>query len=332
MLLGVRSCFNTAFMVTPKRLLVALLVLVLPSFASDALAAKYKGKVLLLKQPKATKHLEYRGTVLTSKAKEGPWTLYGTLIVDSMSVKGNEIKISGRRVVYKYDEAAKRLMPLRAPDHLSVRIVSDFSLDEGAAETLLGHLFVLGSTQRAPYLPDYWKPYFTGQRPAEVSGSGNTLLEEPIKQSSTAPRMERPEAASSTSEGMPGTPPAEGVPPKEGVPGWPADIPLTTQPVALTTQPVRIASGVVVGRLIKKVAPTYPEEARSWGQAGSVVLSALIAEDGTMKELYISQPAGLGLDEAAIEAVRQWRYKPYTLQGQPVQVETQITINFTMGR
>jgi periplasmic protein TonB len=93
---------------------------------------------------------------------------------------------------------------------------------------------------------------------------------------------------------------------------------------------VRVSSGVSQGLLLKKVTPLYPEAARQAGIQGHVVLGAVIGKNGDIESLTLisGDPA---LTDAATGAVRQWKYKPYLLQGQPVRVETQILVNFTLS-
>lgn len=92
---------------------------------------------------------------------------------------------------------------------------------------------------------------------------------------------------------------------------------------------VRVASKVVAGFLISKVAPVYPDTARAERIQGVVVLHAFINKDGTMGDLQlVSGPPELAA--SAIEAVKQWRYRPYLLNGQPVEMETQIPVDFTL--
>jgi periplasmic protein TonB len=95
-------------------------------------------------------------------------------------------------------------------------------------------------------------------------------------------------------------------------------------------QRVRVSSGVSTGLLIKKVAPKYPEVAKQAGVQGQVVLQAEIDKNGDIRTLtFVSgHPC---LVPAAIEAVKKWKYKPYTLKGRPVAVETQIIVNFTLS-
>lgn len=93
---------------------------------------------------------------------------------------------------------------------------------------------------------------------------------------------------------------------------------------------VRVTSGVAEAKNITRVPPRYPDVARRGRIGGTVVLDTIIGTDGSMKEIRIKQAAGMGLDEAAVEAVEQWKYSPTMLQGVPVEVETVITIQFKL--
>ncbi len=109
---------------------------------------------------------------------------------------------------------------------------------------------------------------------------------------------------------------------------------ISSTPVAVpkvaTPQRVRVSAGVTEGLLIHKVQPTYPPLARSARSQGQVVLQAVIGKDGTIQGLHAVSGHPM-LTPAAIEAVKQWRYKPYFLNGEPVEVDTQITVNFTLA-
>ena len=101
-------------------------------------------------------------------------------------------------------------------------------------------------------------------------------------------------------------------------------------PKVATPQRVRVSQGVTQGLLIHQVKPTYPPLARQARIQGSVVLQALISKNGSIENLHLMSGHPM-LAPAAIEAVKQWRYKPYILNGEPVEVETQITVNFTLA-
>jgi periplasmic protein TonB len=89
-------------------------------------------------------------------------------------------------------------------------------------------------------------------------------------------------------------------------------------------------SHISEGNLVRKVQPVYPALARSARIQGVVVLEATISKQGAIENLRLLSGHPM-LAPSAIDAVRQWRYKPYILNGQPVEVETQITVNFALN-
>ncbi|HLM80621.1 MAG TPA: energy transducer TonB [Terriglobales bacterium] len=96
-----------------------------------------------------------------------------------------------------------------------------------------------------------------------------------------------------------------------------------------TPKRVQVAQGVSQGLLVHKVTPVYPATARQDRVQGTVLLRAVIGKDGRIHELTrISGPKELV--GAAIGAVQQWRYKPYMLNNEPVEVETQVVVNFQL--
>jgi protein TonB len=95
--------------------------------------------------------------------------------------------------------------------------------------------------------------------------------------------------------------------------------------------PVFVPSSVAAGLLIYKPIPQYPALARTMRMEGTVVLEATISKAGTIANLrVVSGPAVL--QQAAKDAVSTWRYQPYMLNGQPIDVETTINVIYTMGR
>jgi periplasmic protein TonB len=84
------------------------------------------------------------------------------------------------------------------------------------------------------------------------------------------------------------------------------------------------------GNLIRRVEPAYPAIARQARIQGTVLLRATISKDGTIENLQLLSGHPM-LAQAAIEAVRQWRYRPYYLNGDPVEVETQVTVKFMLS-
>jgi periplasmic protein TonB len=95
--------------------------------------------------------------------------------------------------------------------------------------------------------------------------------------------------------------------------------------------PLHRSEGVMAAALIHKVQPQYPDSARALHLAGAVYLRAIISTDGTVRQLEVISGNPI-LANAALQAVRQWRYQPTRLNGEPVEVETFITVNFVLDQ
>jgi protein TonB len=102
------------------------------------------------------------------------------------------------------------------------------------------------------------------------------------------------------------------------------------KPVTAPSKPAFRTSSMLQGSLIRRVDPVYPQPARNARIQGPVVLEAFISKDGTMDRLRVISGHPM-LVQAAIQAVSQWRYRPYVLNGQAIEVETQITVNFVLA-
>jgi periplasmic protein TonB len=104
-------------------------------------------------------------------------------------------------------------------------------------------------------------------------------------------------------------------------------------PVAAIVKPARpqklVISHLDEGMLLRRVQPVYPRMAISTHTQGTVVLSALISTRGEIEGLQVVSGSPL-LVQAALEAVKQWRYRPYILNGTPIEVQTQVTVNFSL--
>lgn len=107
--------------------------------------------------------------------------------------------------------------------------------------------------------------------------------------------------------------------------GRPIELPSPT----VTKGPLKVSAGVMAALLIHRVQPDYPAVAIAMGLSGTVELQARIGTDGRVQELEVVSGNPI-LARAAIEAVQQWRYQPTRLSGQPVEVETHITVTFSM--
>jgi TonB family protein len=99
--------------------------------------------------------------------------------------------------------------------------------------------------------------------------------------------------------------------------------------IGATPRRIRVGGNVEAANVITQVAPHYPAEAKQAGLQGTVKLQALIGKDGTVQDLQVLSGEPV-LADAAVDAVRQWVYKPTLLAGEPVEVQTTIDVNFTL--
>jgi protein TonB len=127
----------------------------------------------------------------------------------------------------------------------------------------------------------------------------------------------------------------ESVPVKSGTPPPPAEASAaatraTDESERRSPQRVRVPQEVSRELLITTILPVYPPLARQAHVQGTVVLDADISKDGIIEKLRTISGHPM-LIPAAVDAVKQWRYKPYVLKGEPVAVNTQIIVNFTLS-
>jgi TonB family protein len=107
-------------------------------------------------------------------------------------------------------------------------------------------------------------------------------------------------------------------------------VPLPTPSGTATGEAVRVSPGVLMAFLISKTAPVYPVEAKEKHIQGKVLLAITIDATGTAKEIRELTSPSQALTDAAIAAVKQWRYQPYRLNGTPVSVQSTVELNFQL--
>jgi len=118
-------------------------------------------------------------------------------------------------------------------------------------------------------------------------------------------------------------------PPPAASPDSKAAAPPAAGSVPSDEKPIRVGGNVAARMLVHQVQPIYPEMAKMNHVQGTVVLHAVIARDGTIKSLaYVSGPSEL--KDCSMDAVKQWRYKPTTLNGKPVEVDTTIAVVYSL--
>jgi periplasmic protein TonB len=143
--------------------------------------------------------------------------------------------------------------------------------------------------------------------------------------SSEAPNIGPGQGGGSEGPGLPGTGPS--------LPGGTGDRVIVPEPPHAEpphVRPTRMSEGVMAAMLVNRVKPEYPAIAKAAHISGAVHLRAIIAKDGTVRELEVVDGNPL-LAQAAKVAVQNWRYQPTRLNGEPVEVETYVTVNFILN-
>jgi protein TonB len=95
--------------------------------------------------------------------------------------------------------------------------------------------------------------------------------------------------------------------------------------------PLRVGGDVKAPVVINRVEPVYPEVARKARISGIVIVECIIDKQGNVTNVQVLKPLPFGLDQAAADAVRRWKFKPGTLNGQPVDVIFNLTVNFKLN-
>ncbi len=201
---------------------------------------------------------------------------------------------------------------VKPDDDLRARLSNSISTDvasrsEAGTETL----------DQVEIIPDVVRrvanrPSRTSSTPASSQASSADRENLPVAASSTSPVVEEPRVEA----------------PKAVAPSADsASLGSLVAPPASLPKLAQVSQGVTQGVVEHKVNPTYPSQALAMGIAGSVILDATIGEDGKVRELKVLDGHPV-LARAAVDAVRQWRYRPYMLNGKPITMQEQITVSF----
>lgn len=162
--------------------------------------------------------------------------------------------------------------------------------------------------------------------PAEHTSANAAPIEAP---SDIAPERDTPDASSGHELiGVPGV--EAGVAGGIDLPGQGLRIEPPPPPPPASREPIRLHAGMHAPRKIVNVPPRYPPHAQAARVEGTVVLDAVIDPTGRVTDVRVTHSVNL-LDQAALEAVRQWRFTPTLLNGEPVSILLTVTVRFTLG-
>lgn len=252
---------------------------------------QYHDKILTLRHSLKSGNQEYAtdGNPVRSH-EEGPWTLYGSMVVKKIKIEANELKVEGKRALYFFDATGnvKQFQDDRKHPAEDLRIVLRLqkalaSTDEAVA--VLGRVFALTNEDRVSSVPAYWQPQLAKllgvQRPKNTgsldagaeAGTGATGNEKVFQLGEIVDKNNRPKP-------------------------------------------------------LYHSEPEFSQSARSRRFQGVVGLSVTIDGTGRVRDVRIAHPLGMGLDESAITTVSSWRFAPAQLDGRPVAVAVYIEVDF----
>jgi TonB family protein len=272
-------------------------------FADDATLEKHlretlRGRVFALRHPLMARSQKYGvdGTPSTTTG-EGSWTVYGRIKVDKISVRGDELRVQGPRVLYKLESKKQHFAPIVDRDEdVMIAIRLDHAVaSEDEALAILGRVFCQTPEDVANSTPELWRGY--------------------VKQIVALLLPQKPEAPNSSQE-----------------PGHPGD-PHTAPDTAAGEKDHKMGEpGVSDPKPLYAPEPEFTEAARRFSHQGVVGFDVVVDPTGKVSRLKLVHALGLGLDEAAAETIQTWRFDPGKLNGRPVNVMAYIEVDFSLGR
>ncbi len=260
----------------------------------QAIEARLKGHPLFLRGQWAPNTLQFDlAGVTSSPSISAPFTLCG-IDVKQIKLKKDRLEITGDRVGLEFDDYAPKRVSLSTS--VEIKIAGPPGADYGPA---LDKIFADGLSALAPLLPFYWQN-FAKTHLLTASTAADTLAVPSVPASSGAPAL---------------APPAPGV-------GRIA----ATDPAR---EPLRkVGGGVIAPVVIDSVEPEFSDQARAAKFNGSVIVGLIVNSQGIPENVHVIRGVGMGLDENAVRAVQQYRFRPATENGNPVPVLINVEINF----
>jgi len=266
---------------------------------------QFEGKVLVLRHPLQDSFQQYdaAGKVLKG-GNEGPWTVYGGLLIDKVDLSHDKLRLGGRRVLFLFLKGQFTAMDFKRlkrpvdppfPPAVQLEVGLDRALDSAEeARAVLGRVFALDTKGLMDSLPDLWR------------GVLDELVYDPAQKREAEFRMELP-TSHAPRRARKAAPDAVG-----------AD------------ELFHVGEGVTAPKATFTPEPKFTEIARYEKFQGTVVVDVIVGSDGAVHEIRLVRPLGLGLDESAQSMIHTWRFQPATRNGQPVAVEMNVEVAFNL--
>jgi TonB family protein len=280
----------------------------------QGLKQQFEGKTLVLRHPLEGSSMEFDadGKVLKG-GDEGPWTVYGGVLIDDVALSPEKLSFKGRRILFLFLNQQFTAMELKKrnpileppfPPSVELEIKLDRALDSAdQAQTILGRVFALNNADLLDSIPDYWRDFLRDR-----------LLYDPSAKPEAEFRWQPPPRTSVRKLAQNAGPDATS--------GHQDDdkLPLV----------FRAGSGVTAPRPTYTPEPKYSAAASYEKLQGVLVASVIIGTDGNIHSIRVIRPLGLGLDESARSMLQTWRFDPAKRDGKPVAVEMNIEVSFNL--
>ena len=271
---------------------------------AESALKEFQGKVLVLRHPLEGSSQQYdaEGKVVKG-GDEGPWTVYGGVLIDKVDLSPDKLRIEGRRVLFLFLKGKFTAMEFKRlkrpvdppfPSGVELEIALDHALDSASADearAVLGRVFALNTKSLLDALPGFWRGPLDDE-----------LVYDPLQKREAEFRMELPSRS----------------------------IPKTRPNVISAEQVLHVGAEVTAPKPTFTPEPKFTEIARYEKFQGVVVVNLIVGRDGGVHQIRLVRPLGLGLDESARSTLQTWRFEPATRNGQPVAVEMNVEVAFNL--
>lgn len=270
----------------------------------SALKQKFVHKRFMLRGFYSDKQLHFDSTGNPVRPFHvGSWAT-SLIEVEKIHVASTHIELKGSRWAHVFDKESK-FRSVRTSQELHIVVDRQSSTTDAAVIGLIEGLFVNQNENMAGLVPDYWRAYFSGrlQLVPQEDGHNCRRIEGRVLRNPDGSLWFPCEEHAKTTANLPA----------------PSDV---------TSLPYHCTKGILCPKALFTPDPEYEELARAVGFQGVMVLDLTVNADGNTGDIQILQPLGFGLDDKAVEVVRQWKFKPANMDGHPVPAGINVEVEF----
>jgi TonB family protein len=288
-----------------KRLLFLAFILTIGTFPALAqspeqlLNDKFVGKMLVIRNFYLEPVLRYDASgQIKGHLNKGTWTI-AQFKIEKARLGSEGFELDGRRVAIGWDSKTQSVAFFNIqPLTIKVEDLPSNALTESKLDALANQIFVVLRSE-PDSVPDYWRELVSGNVVAEPDGKGHKRFRLKDRPFISAPVGK--DVASAITHSAQGDP------------------------------IYRVGGKVSPPKLLTRHEPEFSALARRFHYEGATVLSVTVNESGSLEDIQVIRPAGFGLDDSAVEAVKAWKFDPAKLDGKPVKTTVQVEVNYRLG-